>query len=197
MGKETSGDIGSYYQHYPRIAVVLSASAGGRDNAMAAAWHMPISFKPPLFAVSVSPKRFTYRLVAESKEFAINFLPASDVEIVAAVGGSKGAEVDKFEAFGIATDKPVKTGAPILKAAYAAFECKLVDDRTCGDHRLLVGEIVAVHISSEAFDEDGVLDLKKVAPVLYMGAERYITEMKCTLKTLERSVYGRPNSGGA
>ena len=152
MGKETGENIGSFYQHYPRIAVVLSASAGGKDNAMAAAWHMPISFKPPLFGVSVSPKRFTYRLVAKSKEFAVNFLPASNVEIIAAVGGSKGDEVDKFKAFNIATDKPVKTDIPILKAAYAAFECKLVDDITCGDHQLLVGEIVAVHVSSEVFD---------------------------------------------
>jgi flavin reductase (DIM6/NTAB) family NADH-FMN oxidoreductase RutF len=119
------------------------------------------------------------------------------VEIVAAVGGSKGDEVDKFKVFNIATDKPLKTDAPILKTAYAAFECKLVDDITCGDHQLLVGEIVAVHVSSEAFDEDGVLDLKKVAPVLYMGAERYITKMKCTLNTLERSVYGRPKDPGS
>ena len=84
-----------------------------------------------------------------------------------------------------------------MKAAYAAFECKLVDDITCGDHQLLVGEIVAVHVSSEVFDEDGVLDLKKITPVLYMGAERYITEMKCSLNTLERSIYGQPKDRGS
>ena len=194
MSKTTSTDIGKYYHHYPRTAVIVTSSEGGKDNAMAVAWHMPVSFKPPLFAVSISPKRFTYQEVVKSKEFAVNFISAADEALIAAVGGSKGAELDKFAAFNIATEKPIRTGAPILKVAYAAYECKLVDDYTCGDHQLLVVEIVAVHLLDEAFDEDGVLKLEKVTPSLYMGAERYITGMKCRLKTLERTVYGQPKS---
>jgi flavin reductase (DIM6/NTAB) family NADH-FMN oxidoreductase RutF len=174
--------------------VVVTTSAEGKDNAMAAAWHMPVSFNPPLFAVSVSPKRFTYQQAIKSKEFAVNFMAASDEAIVAAVGGSKGSEIDKFEAFDIATEESIKTGAPVLKAAYAAYECKLVNDVPCGDHQLLVGEIVAVHTSDEAFDENGMLDLTKVTPSLYMGAEKYVSNLKCSLRTMERSVYGQPKS---
>lgn len=192
MGKSSSTDIGKYYHHYPRTAVIITSSADGKGNAMAVAWHMPVSFKPPLFAISVSPKRYTYQQIVKSKEFAVNFVSAADEALIAAVGGSKGAEVDKFAAFNIATEKPIQTGAPILKAAYAAYECRLVDDHTFGDHQLLVGEIVAVHILDEAFDEDGVLRLEKVTPSLYMGAERYITNLKCRLKTLERTIYGLP-----
>lgn len=191
MSKETSEGIGSYYHHYPRIAAVVTAHANGRDNAMAVAWHMPLSFKPPLYAVAISPKRFSYQLIARSKEFAINFMPTSDAELVAAVGGSKGVAVDKFTAFGIGRDRPLKTGAPILSAAYAAYECKLVDDRPYGDHQLLVGEIVAVHCLSGAFTEDEILNLDVVTPVLYLGRDRYITEAKCSLRTLEREVYGQ------
>ena len=49
----------------------------------------------------------------------------------------------------VATEKPLKTAVPILGAAYAAYECKLVDDREYGDHRWLVGEVVAVHLLEE------------------------------------------------
>ncbi|GAJ12693.1 unnamed protein product, partial [marine sediment metagenome] len=90
MAKTISEDVGKFYQHYPRVAVVVTARARGRDNAMAAAWHMPISFRPPLYGVSISPKRFTYQLIVDSKEFGVNFLPFEAAELIASVGGSQG-----------------------------------------------------------------------------------------------------------
>jgi len=190
MAKVITEDIGAFYQHYPRVAVVVTAQASGRDNAMAVAWHTSISREPPLYGVSISPKRFTYQLIAESKEFGVNFLPLAEAELVASVGGSGGYEIDKFHRFNIARDKPVKTAVPILKAAYAAYECKLVDDRGYGDHRWLVGEIVAVHLLREAFTPEETLDLEKVSPILYLGHELYVTTSK-DIRYLDREVYGK------
>lgn len=158
---------------------------------MAVAWHAPISLKPPLYGVSISPKRFTYQLIADSKEFGINFLPFKAAELVASVGGSKGSEVDKFQRFNIAKNKPVRTAVPILEDAYAAYECQLVDDRSYGDHRWLVGEIVAVHWLEEVFTPDEVIDLDKVSSILYLGNELYVTTSKDTIKSLDRKVYGK------
>jgi len=157
---------------------------------MAAAWHTSISAEPPLYGVAISAKRFTYQLIAESKEFGINFLPFAKAELVASVGGSKGSEVDKFHRFNIARDKPVKTAVPILQAAYAAYECKLVDDRGYGDHRLLVGEIVAVHLLRGTLPSEETLDLAKVSPILYLGHDLYLTTSK-DMTYLDRKVYGK------
>ncbi len=190
MDKVITEDIGAFSQHYPKVAVIVTAQAGGRANAMAAAWHTSISFKPPLYGVAISPKRFTYQLIAESKEFGVNFLPFAKAELIASVGGSKGYEIDKFQMFNIARDKPVKTAVPILKAAYAAYECKLVDDRGYGDHRWLVGEIVAVHLLREALTPEETLDLEKVSPILYLGHELYLTTSK-DIRYLDREVYGK------
>lgn len=195
MAKVISNSIGAFYQHYPRVATIVTAQAKGKSNAMAVAWHMPISFKPPLYGVAISAKRFTYRLIADSKEFGVNFLPFEAAELVASVGGSKGEEVDKFQQFEIATDKPARTAVPILKAAYAAYECKLVDDREYGDHRLLVGEIVAVHQLEEVFTPEEILDLDKISPTLYLGHEVYVTASKDTLRSLDREVYGKAKGG--
>jgi len=191
MAKVISEGIGKFYQHYPRVAVVVTARARGRDNAMAAAWHMPLSFSPPLYAVSISTKRFTYQLIVDSKQFGVNFLPFESAELVASVGGSLGQEIDKFQKFNIARDKSVKMDVPILKAAYAAYECRLVDDRSYGDHRLLVGEIEAVHWLKEAFAPGEILDLAKVSPVLYLGNELYLTASRDSVKSLDREVYGK------
>ena len=142
MTKVVSEDIGKFYHHYPRLATIVTAQAKGKENAMAAAWHTSISLEPPLYGISVSPKRFTYQLIVDSKEFGVNFLPFEAAELIASVGGSSGQEIDKFQRFNIVKVKSVKTSVPILEAAYAAYECKLVDDRGYGNHRWLVGEIV-------------------------------------------------------
>jgi flavin reductase (DIM6/NTAB) family NADH-FMN oxidoreductase RutF len=191
MAKVVSEDIGAYYHHYPRVAAIVTAQAKGRENAMAVAWHTSISFVPPLYGIAISPKRFTYKLIVDSREFGVNFLPFAEAELVASVGGSSGWEIDKFRQFNIAREKPVKTQVPILKAAYAAYECRLVDDRGYGDHRLVVGEIVAVHLLKEALNSEEILDLAKVSPTLYLGSERYLTASSEAIKYLDRKVYGK------
>ncbi len=191
MTKVTSEGAGRFNCHYPVLAVIVTAQANGKENAMTVAWHASISFNPPLYGVSISPKRFTYQLIAESKEFGVNFLPFEVAELAASVGGCRGQEIDKFQRFNIAKSKPVKTAVPILEAAYAAYECKLIDDRGYGDHRWLVGEIVAVHMMTETFTTEGILALDKVNPALYLGDEYYLTAAGDTIRRLDRKVYGR------
>ena len=192
--KQVSEEIGAYYQHYPRLAAVIGASHDGKTNAMVAAWHTPLSFSPPLFGVSIAPKRHTYNMIAQSGEFSVNFLPASNTGLLAALGGNRGSEIDKFTAFDISRDRALKSNTPILTDAYAAFECKLVEDRKFGDHQLLVGEIVAVHTISEAFTAGEILDLKAVTPAFYMGNDKYITKLKATVEAREREKFAQPGS---
>jgi flavin reductase (DIM6/NTAB) family NADH-FMN oxidoreductase RutF len=186
MNKSTTEGVGVFAQHYPRVAAVITSQAGSQANAMTAAWHMPVSYSPPLFAVAIASKRFSYNLITSSHEFGVNFMPVEQAELVAAVGGSSGADLDKLRSFHISCDKPVKTGVPILRSAYAAYECKLADDRIYGDHRLLIGEIVAVHWCKELFMDDGSLDLTKVNPALYIGNEHYASTDGSDIRTLER-----------
>ena len=187
MKKTVSDNIGAYYQHYPRVAVLVTASADGKDNGASIAWHTSISKIPPLFGVSISQNHLTYELAVKSKEFAVNFLPDTKAEIVAVFGGSKGRKIDKFKAFCVEKEAGCKTSAPIMKDAYAVFECKLVDDRLYGDHHLLVGEVVAVHYAEEMFMQNGTLDLEKLSPTMYLGAELYLNTEDCCIRTLNRT----------
>jgi flavin reductase (DIM6/NTAB) family NADH-FMN oxidoreductase RutF len=186
MNKVSTEGVGIFAQHYPRVAALITARAGSQANVMTAAWHMPISYNPPLYTIAIAPKRFTYSLIAASHEFGVNFMPADYADLVAAIGGSHGAELNKFKAFHISTDEPLKTVVPILRVSYAAYECKVIDDRVYGDHRLIIGEIVAVHWLKEVFMEDGSLDLTSVSPTLYIGNEHYVSTESGTIRTLER-----------
>lgn len=191
MAKKVTENIGEFYQHYPKVATILTVRAGDRKNAMAVAWHSSISFKPPLYGVSIAPKRYTYQLLLESREFAINFLPFERADLIASVGGSGGKEVDKFRKFDMTEEKPLKTSAPILKDAYAVYECRMVDSREYGDHVWVVGEIVAVHVAVDVLTPKGILDLGKVSPALYLGAELYATVDAASVKFLDRELYAR------
>jgi flavin reductase (DIM6/NTAB) family NADH-FMN oxidoreductase RutF len=191
MAKRHIEGAGNFHHHNPRVPTIVTAHAGGRDNAMAASWHGSISFKPPIIGVAIAPRRFTYQLILEGKEFGLNFLPLEKVELIAALGGSKGSEVDKFQKFGIKKVKPLKTSVPILEDAYAAYECKLIDHRTYGDHEWVVGEVLATHFEEGAFTDEGIPDLERVAPVLYLGADLYATAAKYSIRILNRKAYAK------
>jgi flavin reductase (DIM6/NTAB) family NADH-FMN oxidoreductase RutF len=188
MSRIVTEDIGKFSQHYPKVAVIVTASARSRDDAMTAAWHSSISLRPPIYGVAVTSKRFTYQLITESREFGINFIPLEKASLAAAVGGTSGQQMDKFERFDIKKEKPLKTTAPILKDAYAAYECKLVDSKPYGDHIWIVGEIVAVHISKEAFTPTEALDLNKIKPLLYLGSDFYASIDKDSVNFVKRGV---------
>lgn len=196
MGKQIIEGAGQYSYHYPRLAVIVTSHAGGKDNAMAVAWHSSLSMKPPLYGIAITSSRTTYEFIQEGKDFAINFVPVEKAELIAAVGGSRGKEVDKFARFGIAKEKATKTSVPLLQDAYAAYECVFVESKTFGDHEWVVGEVVATHIDEELFDSKGILDVTKVNPSLYIGGDIYITTKKESMEHFDRKIYGGQQKHG-
>ncbi|MBI5166319.1 MAG: flavin reductase family protein [candidate division NC10 bacterium] len=192
MAKVCIEKVGKMFYHfYPTIVTVVTVHSGGRDNAMPAAWNSALSFDPPLYGVAISPKRHTYQMILDAKEFALNFLPYEAAEAMAQTGGCSGREVDKFQRFQLAKESPLKIKSPILKDAYASYECRLVDHHTYGDHEWFVGEVVAVHYLKDGFDEKGIIRLDRLNPALYMGSDLYITAARESKRHLDREVYGR------
>jgi len=188
MPKVVTEDTGKFSHHYPKIAAIITTSARGRDDAMTAAWHSSISLNPPLYGIAITSKRFTYQLITESQEFGVNFIPIEKASLAAAVGGTSGQQMDKFERFNIEREMPLKTTVPVLKDSYAAYECKLKDSKPYGDHLWIVGEIVAVHFLEEAFTPAKVLDLDKIKPLLYLGSDCYASMDKSSTKLIKRGI---------
>jgi flavin reductase (DIM6/NTAB) family NADH-FMN oxidoreductase RutF len=174
MNKITQSLVSHLNHFYPAVAAVVTVRSGERMNAMACAWHSALSFTPPLYGVLISSKRFSYQLIMDAGAFGVNFLPYEKAELIARVGRNSGQDVDKFTMFSIAVEPLPDVIAPILKDAYAAYECQLSARHPCGDHDLLVGEIVRVHQAPELFTEEGVLDVSRVQPALYLGADWYV-----------------------
>lgn len=86
---------------------------------------MPVSINPPLLAVSIAPRRHSYKLIQETKEFVINIPTMKFVKETLFCGRKSGRDVDKFKETKL-TPLPAKTvKAPIIKECVAHLECKL------------------------------------------------------------------------
>jgi flavin reductase (DIM6/NTAB) family NADH-FMN oxidoreductase RutF len=171
--KVVTATANTYYFQYPALATVVTVRSKGKDNAISIAWHMTVSREPPLYAISVAPPRHSHRMIIESGEFVVNFVPFEEYEMVAGVGGCSGANTDKVSVFGLKGKPGSKVSALVLDNAYAAYECRLVGRHTYGDHDVFVGQILAFRYEPSVFTPSGVVDVTKVHPNVYLGEDRY------------------------
>jgi flavin reductase (DIM6/NTAB) family NADH-FMN oxidoreductase RutF len=175
MVKKT-GNIEKFYQYaFPMQAAILTCiDKNGKTNPITVAWHTPISKKPALYGVSIAPSRFSYKLITESKEFAINFAPYEIVEKIHFCGTKSGRNTDKIKETGLTFSNSKKIKTKIINECYANLECKLYKSVKLGDHTFFVGEVVNTQIDESAFEKD-ILNNKKVQPCYYLGSNIYTT----------------------
>ena len=152
---------------YPQVPVVVTAEFQGRIGGMPAIWCMPLSFRPSLVGVAVAPEHETYKMIAGTQSFGMNWLNFSYAEQVSQLGEISGKEQpDKLSAVGLTTVKGKRTSQPLIKEASATLECRLLEKHLTGTHELLVGEVVTAS-ASEDFDD--YWDFSKYNPLLYAG----------------------------
>lgn len=176
---------GSSYFYYPRLVCVVGVLDEAKEtcNFAPVAWATPLSSAPPLYGVCLSPRTHTHKLVLTAGEFTINFMAHDDASIVAAMGKLSGRTTDKVKALGLALDPPDALRTPTLARAYASAECLLVARHQVGDQTLFAGEVQSIRYRPDAFDEAGVLHPGRVAPLLYLGAGRYVSGDPTTVVT--------------
>ena len=148
----------SYVPHPLVIVTVGDPGKPGKRNGMTAAWVSRVSWDPPLVMVSIAPSRYTFELLKEFKEFAINVVSKKLVEPAMEVFGAiSGRDRDKFEAAGITPEKAKKILAPVLKEAPVVLECKVVNMVEAGDHMIVIGEVVEAYKNN---DDEPVVQYK-------------------------------------
>ncbi|WP_235332185.1 flavin reductase [Paenibacillus terrae] len=64
-----------------------------------------------------------------------------------------------FQHFEIAYEDGISVDVPVLLDAYLAYECKVVDSHTYGDHDWIVGEIQQTYRDDDSFWMKAYLNL--------------------------------------
>jgi len=129
------------------VVFVISIDKKGKPSGMIAGWEMKCSTDPFLFAVSLSKKRNTHKLIEKSKEFVIA-IPNKGLEKELLFFGSvSGKDIDKFKETKLKTVKAKYIKTPLIKDATINFECILVKSVNVGDHIMFIGKVLAAHIN--------------------------------------------------
>jgi flavin reductase (DIM6/NTAB) family NADH-FMN oxidoreductase RutF len=120
------------------VAVVTCVDEGGAPRGLTTNAVTSVSADPPLLLVCVDRTSRTLPALLRTRRFAVNVV-ATGRDDVATVFASK-AE-DKFAGVAWAAGE---TGAPLLvEDALAWAECEIDQEIEAGDHRILVGRVVA------------------------------------------------------
>lgn len=150
---------------YPQpVFIIGTYNDDGTCDAMNAAWG-GISESNEI-TICLSAEHRTTKNIQKRKAFTVSM---GDVEHVVAcdyVGLVSGNKVpDKFEKAGFHAVKSEFVDAPLIQELAVALECKLIsyDEETCR----LVGEIVNVSVDECVLDEQGKVDVTKVAPIVF------------------------------
>jgi flavin reductase (DIM6/NTAB) family NADH-FMN oxidoreductase RutF len=167
----TTEKFEKFYYLFPQTVAVIGV---GR-NLMPAAWHTPISAAPPLYGTLISPKRYTYDLLTKEKGFTVNFLKKDQAHLIAQLGSCSGRDMDKLNRFDFHTTPGQRANGMIMDLSYAAYECEKYAMHEYGDHFLVVGRILLIHIAEDTLLENELVDEKTVFPALYFGKDRYLT----------------------
>ena len=91
--------------------------------------------------VASTQKLLTALIIAESGNFAINFLAEDQHSIARLFSKSK---LDADVRFGEGSWLSLVTGSPILDGAVASFDCEVEERIVSGTHHIYVGRVVAV-----------------------------------------------------
>lgn len=164
-----------YLLHPYSTSLVTTCDGRGRSNVLAIAWLIPVSVDPPLVGMSIRSSRYSYEFLKEVPEFVVNVAPHGLVEQALVCGRRSGREVDKFAATGLTQAKARRVRPPIIDECLAFLECRVTGDVEAGDHRLVIGEVLAAYARPEALGEDGLRNLARIHPLLHVGKDRFTT----------------------
>jgi len=127
----------------PCSVVLLSAAAGGRQDAMTATATF-VAENIPLLTVSVSKSSTCHELIEKSGELVLNVAAADQANLARKLGAAHGKEIDKFKEYGIRTEAAAEIGAPLIAGAAANIECKVITSFPAANYTVFLVEAVAL-----------------------------------------------------
>jgi flavin reductase (DIM6/NTAB) family NADH-FMN oxidoreductase RutF len=126
--------------HFPTgVAVVTSLQPDAEPRGMTVNAFCSVSLSPILVLVCIDRVADSHDCIRDSAVFAVSVLDEERGESLSRRFASDDIE-DKFH--GVAY-REESTGAPVLDAAIAWLDCRVVQAVPAGDHTLFVGEVVA------------------------------------------------------
>lgn len=149
-------EIKNYYKVLaPRPTVLVTTmDSKGREDVSPFSFVSPVSFDPPLLMLSIGTNKHSYWNIIQRKEFVINIPTEKMLDKIWVAGEKWDPEISKIERAGFKTKKSEKVGPPILADCVASMECYVEESKKVGDHVIIIGRVVKIHVNEEYIDEE-------------------------------------------
>lgn len=137
---------------FPRpVVLVTTCDASSKPNVATFSFVMPVSFSPMYVAFAVSPKRHSFKNLQEVGEFVLHVVPEELLDASWICGTRSGRDVDKFSLAGLKTRPSSKVRPPRIVDCPVQLECVVEAMPEYGDHYLVVGRVVEVHVEKPEY----------------------------------------------
>lgn len=154
--------------------IITSGTIQGKNNLFTAAWTGIVCSSPPMTYVSIRPERFSYKLIKENMQFAINLTTPAMAKATDLVGVVSGRDQDKWALAGLTPVEAKLIDCPLVAESPVSLECAVREVIPLGGHDMFLAEIISVAVEERFIDsETGKLRLDKEGLLVYGHGEYF------------------------
>ena len=159
---------------YPVPAVMVSCMRQGeKPNIITIAWAGTICSSPAMLSVSIRRERYSYDIIKETGEFAVNLVTADLVRAADYCGVKSGRDVDKFADMKLTPCSLTNISVPGIAESPVILSCKVTEIKPLGSHDLFLAEVVGVTVDSRYMDEQNKFHLNQSKLITYSHGEYF------------------------
>lgn len=158
---------------YPIPAVMVSCGDMEKSNILTIAWTGILNSDPAMVYISVRPTRYSYDIIKESKEFAINLTTEELAYATDWCGVRSGEKFDKFKEMKLTKQEANIVKCPLIKESPVSIECKVKEIVKLGSHDMFIAEVLCIDADEKYIDENGAFDISKCNLIAYANGGYY------------------------
>jgi flavin reductase (DIM6/NTAB) family NADH-FMN oxidoreductase RutF len=131
------------------VVMVSTRAADGRENLMTLGFHMMMQHEPALVGAVIGPWDHSYEALQQTGECVLAIPTVDLAKTVIDIGNCSGAEIDKFNRFGLTALPASDVRAPLVEECLANIECKVADTSLLDRYNLFIMEVKRIWINHD------------------------------------------------
>ena len=157
----------------PLPPVMVTCGDMEKSNIITVAWCGIINSIPPKTYISLRPERYSYGIIKERGEFAINLTTSSIVKWADYLGIHTGRKIDKFRKSGLTKEEASEVSCPLIAESPLSLECRITEIVPLGSHDMFIADIVAIDVDESLLDKSGKLHLERAKLAAFAHGEYF------------------------
>lgn len=125
-------------RHVPTGVTIVTSLRDGEPRGLTLNSFASVAVEPPALLVCVNREARSYLYISSSRIFCVNVLAAEQRHLAERFAGK--VRERQFDEVAYTVDV---TGAPVLDAAIAHFDCEVMEEHHVGSHSIFIGAVVA------------------------------------------------------